>query len=97
MVRPGYADKIEFVDVAINQAFSVAASLIPFLEHDDSKRTLMGSNMQTQAMPCVVPMAPLVATGIEDRVATRYWTFVYCRRGRNSCCSRRKKIEIKNT
>jgi DNA-directed RNA polymerase subunit beta len=68
---PGYAtkDKIDFIDVAINQAFSVAASLIPFLEHDDAKRTLMGSNMQTQAMPCVVPMAPLVATGIEDRAA----------------------------
>jgi DNA-directed RNA polymerase subunit beta len=68
---PGYATaaQVQFVDVAINQAFSVAASLIPFLEHDDAKRTLMGSNMQTQAMPCVVPMAPLVATGIEDRVA----------------------------
>ncbi len=68
---PGHVTKeqVEFVDVAINQAFSVASSLIPFLEHDDAKRTLMGSNMQTQAMPCVVPMAPLVATGIEDRAA----------------------------
>ena len=70
--RPGFATKseIDFVDVSTNQAFSVASSMIPFLEHDDAKRTLMGANMQKQAMPCVIPMAPLVATGIETSAAT---------------------------
>lgn len=68
---PGMVSRseVEFIDIAPNQAFSVGSSMIPFLEHDDAKRTLMGSNMQKQAMPCVVPMAPLVATGMEDRAA----------------------------
>ncbi len=62
-------DQVEYIDVATNQAFSVATSLIPFLENDDSNRALMGSNMQKQATPCVVPEAPLVATGIEETAA----------------------------
>ncbi len=62
-------EEIEFIDVATNQAFSIATSMIPFLEHDDAHRALMGSNMQKQALPCVVPEAPLVATGIEERVS----------------------------
>lgn len=68
---PGIVSKsqVDYIDIAPNQAFSVGSSMIPFLEHDDAKRTLMGSNMQKQAMPCVVPMAPLVATGMEDRAA----------------------------
>jgi len=66
--KPGLItkDQIDFIDVATNQAFSIATSMIPFLEHDDAHRTLMGSNMQKQALPCVVPEAPLVATGIEE-------------------------------
>ncbi|MCK5059793.1 MAG: DNA-directed RNA polymerase subunit beta [Candidatus Pacebacteria bacterium] len=60
-------DKVAFVDVATNQAFSVATSCIPFLEHDDANRALMGSNMQKQATPCIIPEAPLVATGVEER------------------------------
>lgn len=69
--EPGMArrEDVDFIDVATNQAYSVASSLIPFLDHDDAKRTLMGSNMQKQAVPCVVPMAPLVATGIEEKTA----------------------------
>lgn len=59
-------DQIDFIDVAPNQAFSVATSMIPFLEHNDANRALMGSNMQKQAVPCVLPEAPLVATGIEE-------------------------------
>lgn len=59
-------DEIDFMDVATNQAFSIATSMIPFLEHDDANRALMGSNMQKQAVPCVLPEAPLVATGIEE-------------------------------
>ncbi len=62
-------EEVDYIDVAPNQAYSVGSSMIPFLEHDDAKRTLMGSNMQKQAMPCIVPMAPLVATGMEDRAA----------------------------
>jgi DNA-directed RNA polymerase subunit beta len=62
-------DEVHFIDVAPNQAFSVATSLIPFLEHDDANRALMGSNMQKQATPCIIPQAPLVATGMERRTA----------------------------
>lgn len=62
-------EKVDFIDVATNQAFSVATSMIPFLEHNDANRALMGSNMQKQATPCIVPEAPLVATGIEGMVA----------------------------
>jgi DNA-directed RNA polymerase subunit beta len=66
--KPGIVHKneIHYVDVATNQAFSVATSMIPFLEHDASERSLMGSNMQKQAVPCIVPEAPLVATGMEE-------------------------------
>jgi len=59
-------EKIDFIDVATNQAFSIATSMIPFLEHNDANRALMGSNMQKQALPCIVPEAPLVATGMEE-------------------------------
>ncbi|MBU1728077.1 DNA-directed RNA polymerase subunit beta [Patescibacteria group bacterium] len=62
-------DEVDFIDVATNQAFSLATSLIPFLEHNDANRALMGSNMQKQAVPCVLPEAPLVATGIEELVS----------------------------
>lgn len=61
--------EVEFIEVAANQAFSVATSMIPFLEHDDANRALMGSNMQKQAVPCLNPEAPYVATGIEGRAA----------------------------
>lgn len=60
---------VEYIEVAANQAFSVATSMIPFLEHDDANRALMGSNMQKQAVPCLNPEAPYVATGIEGRAA----------------------------
>jgi len=62
-------DKVDYIDVATNQAFSIATSMIPFLNHDDANRALMGSNMQKQATPCIVPQAPLVATGIEEIAA----------------------------
>jgi DNA-directed RNA polymerase subunit beta len=59
-------DLVDFIDVAPNQAFSIATSMIPFLEHNNANRALMGSNMQKQAVPCVLPEMPLVATGIEE-------------------------------
>ena len=69
--QPGLAPKgeVEFIDVATNQAFSVATSMIPFLEHDDASRALMGSNMQKQAVPLMCPEAPFVATGMEREAA----------------------------
>ena len=74
-------DKIEYIDVAPSQIVSVAASLIPFLEHDDANRALMGSNMQRQAVPCLRAEKPLVGTGIERTVAVDSGTAVQGRRG----------------
>jgi DNA-directed RNA polymerase subunit beta len=62
-------EKVDYMDVSPKQLVSVAAALIPFLEHDDANRALMGSNMQRQAVPLLVTEAPLVATGLEERVA----------------------------
>jgi DNA-directed RNA polymerase subunit beta len=62
-------DQIELMDVAPNQMVSVAAALVPFLEHDDANRALMGANMQRQAVPLIVSDAPLVGTGVEGRLA----------------------------
>ncbi len=66
LVRP---EKVQYMDIAPNQIVSPAASLIPFLEHDDANRALMGSNMQRQAVPLLRPEAPIVGTGLEGRVA----------------------------
>lgn len=60
---------VHYIDVSTNQPFSIATSMIPFLENDDANRALMGSNMQKQATPCLLPEAPLVATGIEGEAA----------------------------
>jgi DNA-directed RNA polymerase subunit beta len=62
-------DRISFIDVSPKQLFSIAACLIPFLEHDDANRALMGCNMQRQAVPLLRPECPLVATGMEREVA----------------------------
>ncbi len=62
-------EDVDFMEVATNQLFSVATSLIPFVENDDANRALMGSNMQKQAVPLVVPEAPVVATGVESAAA----------------------------
>lgn len=62
-------DAVEYMDISTMQPFSIATSMIPFLEHDDANRALMGSNMQKQATPCLVPEVPLVGTGIERKAA----------------------------
>ena len=62
-------ESVDFVEVSPNQILSVAAALIPFLEHDDANRALMGSNMQRQAVPLMYPESPIVGTGIESKVA----------------------------
>ncbi len=74
-------DRVTHIDVAPAQIVSVAASLIPFLEHDDANRALMGSNMQRQAVPCLRAEKPLVGTGIERTVAVDSGTTVQARRG----------------
>jgi DNA-directed RNA polymerase subunit beta len=62
-------DELQYMDVAPNQIVSAAAGLIPFLEHDDANRALMGSNMQRQSVPLLQPEAPLVGTGLEEKIA----------------------------
>ncbi|MBN8451762.1 DNA-directed RNA polymerase subunit beta [Accumulibacter sp.] len=73
--------RVQYMDVAPSQIVSVAASLIPFLEHDDANRALMGANMQRQAVPCLRPEKPLVGTGIERTVAVDSGTAVQALRG----------------
>ena len=74
-------DKIEYIDIAPSQIVSVAASLIPFLEHDDANRALMGSNMQRQAVPTLLSEKPLIGTGMERKVATDSGVVVVAERG----------------
>src|SRR6476646_10589200 len=74
-------DRIDFMDVAPEQLVSIAAALIPFLEHDDANRALMGSNMQRQSVPLLFPQAPLVGTGLEEKVARDSGAVIIARRG----------------
>ena len=76
--EPGISpsDQIDFVDVALQQPFSVGTSLIPFLEHDDANRDLIGSNMQRQAVPLVKPESPYIGTGLEEKIARDSGTMV---------------------
>jgi DNA-directed RNA polymerase subunit beta len=74
-------ERVEYMDIAPSQIVSVAASLIPFLEHDDANRALMGSNMQRQAVPCLRPEKPFVGTGVERTVAVDSGTTVQALRG----------------
>ncbi|EKD49618.1 MAG: hypothetical protein ACD_63C00091G0001 [uncultured bacterium] len=69
--------KIDYVDVAPNQIISITTSLIPFVEHDDANRALMGSNMQRQAVSCIKPEAPIVGTGVEVKVAKDSGQVIY--------------------
>ena len=78
LLRP---EQIDYMDVAPDQLVSVAAALIPFLEHDDANRALMGSNMQRQAVPLLYTDAPLVGTGLEAKVASDSGAVITARRG----------------
>ena len=73
--------RIDFMDVSPEQLVSIAAALIPFLEHDDANRALMGSNMQRQSVPLLFPEAPLVGTGLEEKVARDSGSVIAARRG----------------
>ena len=77
--QPALVDvtEVDYIDVATNQAYSIATSMIPFLENDDANRALMGSNMQRQAVPLMIPEAPLVATGTESVAAKDLGRMIY--------------------
>jgi DNA-directed RNA polymerase subunit beta len=75
-----HPDQIDLIDVSPKQLVSVAAALIPFLENDDANRALMGSNMQRQAVPLIRAEAPLVGTGMEERVARDSGVTIIARR-----------------
>ena len=95
---PGMAarEDVDLIDVATNQAYSLATSLIPFLDHDAANRALMGSNMQKQAAPCIVPMAPLVATGVEEQAAKDTGRLVLAVEDGVVSYVDARKIEVKN-
>ena len=73
-------ERIQYMDVAPEQLVSIAAALIPFLEHDDANRALMGSNMQRQAVPLLFPRTPVVGTGLEEKVARDSGAVIIARR-----------------
>lgn len=90
------SNDVDYLDVSTIQPFSVATTMIPFLENDDANRALMGSNMQKQATPCLIPEAPLVGTGIESRAAVDTGRLVVAKEaGEITTCDARK-ITIKN-
>jgi len=88
-------NEIAYMEVATNQPFSVATSLIPFIEHDDANRALMGSNMQKQAVPCVIPDAPLVATGVEAEAVRDSGRLVIAKEGGEVTYMDARTIKVK--
>ena len=90
-------DNVDYMDVSPRQIVSPSTALIPFLEHDDANRALMGSNMQRQAVPLLVPEAPIVGTGIEHRIAKDSGSCVSAREGGTVTYVDSDKIKIKNS
>jgi len=90
-IKLGKAIDCEYMDLASQMVVGVAASLIPFLEHDDANRALMGSNMQRQAVPLLKPEAPMVGTGIEKLVARDAWECIKAKRA-----GRVEKVDAKH-
>lgn len=89
--------EVDFIDVAPYQAYSVATSMIPFLNHNDANRALMGSNMQKQSMPCIRPMAPLVATGVEAQAAKDSGRLVLASEAGTVSYADARVVKVKNT
>ena len=87
---------VEYMDIATNQPFSVATSMIPFLNHDDANRALMGSNMQKQATPCIVTEAPLVGTGVESMAARDTGRIIFAKNAGEVIEADAKHIVVKN-
>ena len=90
-------EKVDFMEVATNQLFSVATSMIPFVENDDANRALMGSNMQKQAVPLVVPEAPLVATGVETPAARDSGRLILAEEAGEVVAVDAREIKVKST
>src|SRR3989338_3891414 len=90
-------DDVDFVEVATNQPFSVATAMIPFVENDDANRALMGSNMQKQAVPLVVPDAPYVATGVESAAARDSGRLIVAEDAGEITYADSQSIKVKNT
>ncbi len=90
-IKLGKAIECEYMDLSSQMVVGVAASLIPFLEHDDANRALMGSNMQRQAVPLLKPQAPMVGTGIEKLVARDAWECIKAKRA-----GRVEKVDAKH-
>lgn len=89
--------EVDYIEVATGQAFSVATTMIPFLEHDDANRSLMGSNMQKQATPCVIPEIPYVATGIEENAARDSGRLIIADEAGTVTYADARKVVVKNT
>jgi DNA-directed RNA polymerase subunit beta len=87
-------DRVEYMDVSPKQVVSIAAGLIPFLEHDDANRALMGANMMRQAVPLLKTEAPLVATGLEERVARDSRVTIVAARGGKVTYVSADKVEV---
>jgi len=91
------AENIDYMDVSPKQVFSITTSLIPFLEHDDANRALMGSNMQRQAVPLLRPESPVIATGMEKEVAKYSGQVVYARESGTVECVDSTSVKVKET
>lgn len=96
--HPGTVDasEVDYIDVAPHQAFSLATSMVPFLEHNDANRALMGSNMQKQGVPLIRPEAPLVATGVEQLAAPYSGRLVMAEEAGEVTAVDASKITVKN-
>ena len=90
-------EDVDFIDVAAGQSFSIATSMIPFVNHDDANRALMGSNMQKQATACILPEAPLVATGVEEKAARDTGRLLIAEESGKVSYVDARKIKIKNS
>lgn len=90
-------NEVDFIDVSTYQMFSIATNMIPFVDHDDANRALMGSNMQKQATPCLIPEAPLVATGIEEHGARNTGRLILAREAGEVVAVDARSIEVKNS
>ncbi|MBI2410490.1 MAG: DNA-directed RNA polymerase subunit beta [Candidatus Kerfeldbacteria bacterium] len=88
-------ETIDYMDVSPKQIVSISTALIPFLEHDDAVRALMGTNMQRQAVPCIVPQSPIVGTGVEHRAAKDSGQVVVAAEGGSVAAVSADKITIK--
>jgi DNA-directed RNA polymerase subunit beta len=97
--EPGLVKRedVHYMDVATNQPFSIATSLIPFLENDDANRALMGSNMQKQATPCVIAEAPIVSTGMEEKAARDTGRLIFAEEEGEITVVDAKRIVVKNS